>query len=365
MKFANIAAIAAQSVNQTTITSSLIPLDQIIKMSGQVIVGAGTSGGTLQLQVSNDITNASNMAGQSNFVPSNWSNLGSAVTINAAGVTLIAQQDLCYRWLRAVYTDTLARVNTVTAVADTGKFETITITCPATAGATQADYVKVFNPAGTSAAFWLDIDAAGVAPTGAAYVSATNKIKVSIVAAGSAADTGAALAAAANNIIGYAAVDNLDGTVTITQTGAFGPTTAPARHNANDSGNGSFTLSVGQLGVVSNLNSAYYTLQNGSGTSFYIWFSVSSLGVDPALPGKTGIPVAFAGSASANTIATAIRAAAVTGTVITGSSAQAIYTNSVAGPATPAADGAAPTGFTFANNVPTSTIALNLMTLGI
>lgn len=91
-------------VANATITSSPIDINQIIKMSAQVVVGSGTAGGSLQLQVSNDYTPAG--AFFTNQVFTNWSNLGSAVTVTGAGATLIAQQDLCYRALRAIYTDT-------------------------------------------------------------------------------------------------------------------------------------------------------------------------------------------------------------------------------------------------------------------
>jgi hypothetical protein len=45
----------------------------------------------------------------------------------------------------------------------------------------QADYYTFRNPAGVTFAAWFDIDANGTAPTGASYVAATNKIKISIL----------------------------------------------------------------------------------------------------------------------------------------------------------------------------------------
>ena len=89
--------------------SSPIDVSQRIKISAQVIVPSGTITGSLQLQVSNDRAPGLNGFG---FVPTNWSNLGSAVALSTTGVNLIAQQDMCYAWLRAVFTDSSGGTST-------------------------------------------------------------------------------------------------------------------------------------------------------------------------------------------------------------------------------------------------------------
>lgn len=64
------------------------------------------------------------------------------------------------------------------------------------------------------------------------------------------------------------------------------------------------------LGVNSNLNNKYFLINSGSNTRmYYVWLNVASLGTDPAVGGKTAIPVAIAASASANAVATAVGAA--------------------------------------------------------
>jgi hypothetical protein len=88
----------------------------MVKMSAQVTATGTNPSGTLQLQVSNDNVRADNVFTNTTFT--NWSNLGSPVTVSSAATTLIAQQDMCYRAMRAVYTDTFANVSTITAVAD-------------------------------------------------------------------------------------------------------------------------------------------------------------------------------------------------------------------------------------------------------
>lgn len=107
--------------------------------------------------------------------------------------------------------------------------------------------------------------------------------------------------------------------------------------------------------VAGSLNSSYFILSSINlvtkvQKNFYMWFNVNSQGVDPALPGKTAVPIAVATGASANTIATSMRTAlnALTNDFIaTGSSAAVIITNRAPGPVPAAANGTASTGFTF------------------
>lgn len=115
MKFSAFTPISAASAATTT-TSNAADASMVYRMSAQVNVSAGTSLGTLQLQVSDDIVPANYLFSNAPFT--NWSNLGSSVAISTAGSSIIAQQEMCYRALRAVYTDTFANVSTITAVAD-------------------------------------------------------------------------------------------------------------------------------------------------------------------------------------------------------------------------------------------------------
>jgi len=103
--------------------------------------------------------------------------------------------------------------------------------------------------------------------------------------------------------------------------------------------------------VSGSLNNTYLNNLNSPTVSYYVWFNVNSLGVDPALSGKTGIMVALSTNDSANAVATATRAAiaAVGSSLVfatSGSGAQVIVTNLVVGAVTDLADGAVPTGFT-------------------
>ncbi len=128
--------------------------------------------------------------------------------------------------------------------------------------------------------------------------------------------------------------------------------------------------------VAGSLNSTYFLLSSintvtGVQKNFYVWFNINSAGVDPVVAGRTAIPITGATNVAANTLATSIRAAlnALTGDfVATGATSAVIITNVNPGPVTAAADGTAPTGFTFgtatAGIVPT-TITVNMNAIGI
>lgn len=80
------------STNQT---SGSIKASLTVLASVQAVV-SGTAVGTLKLQASNDITNATN-----------WSDVPSAsVAISGAGTYLIPKTELCHSFIRVVYTST-------------------------------------------------------------------------------------------------------------------------------------------------------------------------------------------------------------------------------------------------------------------
>lgn len=101
MKYSNYSAINRTA--NATVNSLAVDIQQVVKMSAQIVVGTGSIAGSVQAQVSNDDT----LQGSRNVgTPTNWSNLGSAVALSTTGATLVPQQDMCYRYLRFVFTDT-------------------------------------------------------------------------------------------------------------------------------------------------------------------------------------------------------------------------------------------------------------------
>ncbi len=104
-----------------------------------------------------------------------------------------------------------------------------------------------------------------------------------------------------------------------------------------------------------NKNSTYWTFYSaGAAYGFYVWYNINSAGVDPAPAGLTGIAVAGATGATADTLATAtiaaINASATASLYVTataGVSGHLILTNKQSGSTTAAANGTASYGASF------------------
>lgn len=102
MKYSNYSAI--DQIASTNIVSQSKDIQQVFKMSVQIVTGPGSIDGMLQIEVSND----DNLNTGSDNIPNpiNWSPLGVAILINAASsIQLLNQQDLCYRYIRFNYED--------------------------------------------------------------------------------------------------------------------------------------------------------------------------------------------------------------------------------------------------------------------
>lgn len=67
------------------------------------LVATGTAAGTIQIQASND---KSVGLPPNQFQPTNWSNIGSSVTVSGAGAYIVPELELSYEYVRLVYTDT-------------------------------------------------------------------------------------------------------------------------------------------------------------------------------------------------------------------------------------------------------------------
>lgn len=109
MRYVRDAIISAAdaSVGQNSI---VVDANQLISISLQAVV-AGTSAGALKLQFSDDFA----LLNQANAQPTHWSDIPSAtVAVAGAGVYGIPKFDLCYRWIRAVYTPS-SGTGTITA----------------------------------------------------------------------------------------------------------------------------------------------------------------------------------------------------------------------------------------------------------
>lgn len=101
--------------------------------------------------------------------------------------------------------------------------------------------------------------------------------------------------------------------------------------------------------VAGSLNSTFFNLFSAkNATGYYVWFDNGG-GVDPAVPGKTGVHVVYSNNATANTIAGLVRTA-LTGNpnfTITGATSHIIVTNTATGATTNASNGTASPGFSY------------------
>lgn len=346
--------ISAEDASSGVIESEVMNAERIKNFSTQGVL-TGTGKGTLKLVYSNEDD------------PENFHDVPTAsVNITGAGSFVIAALAACYKWMKAVFTNTFVVINTITAISDDGVLEIDKLTFPALADLTTKDYIVFKDAAGLSYAVALDKVGGGVAPTGAIYtaIAAGRKTFIDVSAATTAEDVATAVRTALlalpgfTNIFTFAAVSGGDLPYTLKAFGAVG--FVPTGHNALDSGAGSITGAATTPGHASRLNSTYFKAQGvETGVTYVFYMNIGGLGVDPALAGTTSVPVVAAASASANTMGAALRTAAgaIGDFTTTGANAQAILTNDVAGAVTvPLQDGAAPTGFTLAETVPTGTI---------
>jgi hypothetical protein len=106
--------------------------------------------------------------------------------------------------------------------------------------------------------------------------------------------------------------------------------------------------------VAESLENKWFGLQASNGTKYYAWYTVTggAAAVDPAIAGRTALPITIAPNASASAVATATAAAidAIGGGLLFESNAVAdkVYVSNIgAADVEKIFDGTAPTGFTF------------------
>ena len=93
MRYINDSIMDAIDASVATTNSEVIDSKMCKKLSLQC-VATGTAAGTIKVQFSNDI-----------LAPVNWSDIASAtIAVSGAGVTQLAPIDVCYQWMRCVYT---------------------------------------------------------------------------------------------------------------------------------------------------------------------------------------------------------------------------------------------------------------------
>jgi hypothetical protein len=85
-----------------TVNGPAIDSENLFQVSAQIAASAGAAG-TMKLQASNDVNE--NFVSQ--FAPANWSDIPSAsILVTGPGAFLIPNTEVCYQWIRVVYTNT-------------------------------------------------------------------------------------------------------------------------------------------------------------------------------------------------------------------------------------------------------------------
>jgi hypothetical protein len=137
-----------------------------------------------------------------------------------------------------------------------------TVTIPATASATQGDFIIIENQSGGKFAVWLDIDSNGTAPSGTLYTATDNQTIVGIATGGSAIANAAAFKAAVDldaGVTGITITDNEDGTLLIERTA--GSCDDNVVKNSAENGAGSILSEVMINGVSPVLKKTTYLLK--------------------------------------------------------------------------------------------------------
>lgn len=208
MRFLNDPIIIAGAGNAIQASNS-IDCSFVINASVQVVTGAGATG-TIKLQASNDAPAPYNLQ-SSITTPTNWTDIASATASVTAGSTaLIPKTDICYQWLRAVFTPTSAGVQTIQPRADV-------------AGNLNSKYFLLNSGNNTHLYYvWFNVNSAGVDP----MIAGRTGVPVAVSTGDSAATIGGLMATAIAGLASsadFTATGTTTVTVTNLVTGPFAP----------------------------------------------------------------------------------------------------------------------------------------------
>lgn len=108
----NVAPLNAVPAN-ASINSGALWADKMLRISVQAVATAANTG-SVQVQVSNDKATGANPWAYS---PTNWNDLGSALTLSGTTPVLLQETEVSYEYIRLVYTDASGGTATGTVTA--------------------------------------------------------------------------------------------------------------------------------------------------------------------------------------------------------------------------------------------------------
>lgn len=337
------------SASNVSSLSGIIESSQMYQVSLQMVSTGSAAAGTLKLQASNDSPTSGAPYVQGNFVPTNWSDIsGATVNSSGAATVLIPTQNICYSWLRAVYTSTATGSNTITAIADTGQRQITTVATVAdSSGSLNNKYflISSLNAYPTQKNFyvWFNVNSAGTDPA----LAGKTGVQVALSTNASAATVGAGIASALSALTS----DFLTctGTTTVTIPLAVA---GPVTQATNGAASPGFTILTPTPGVISNLYGAHFFVSDAnSAHKYYILLAPDSVVITPSdVTGYTQKLAGFNSGATAAAVGDAVGGVTATGLTISNTAATVTIVSTTSGPFVPAFDSLVnPTGFTFAN----------------
>lgn len=108
------APIIQSAVNTSSQNLPAIYAAQLFGVSVLAIQGDGAAAGTVKLQASNDLGPAANLQG--GFVPSHWVDIpNTSQSVTSGGAVLVPYTQICYQWIRVVWTYSSGASSTITA----------------------------------------------------------------------------------------------------------------------------------------------------------------------------------------------------------------------------------------------------------
>lgn len=111
MRFTNCQVLSGS--DSASVSGIQIDANQLIAASFQAIFGDTSADGTLFVQASNDIDDISYQS-SAGFTVTNWVNIpGATATVTNGVVSPITISNVCYRWMRVMYTSNSGGSTTV------------------------------------------------------------------------------------------------------------------------------------------------------------------------------------------------------------------------------------------------------------
>lgn len=112
----NASVIILKQPNTASATGSAFNVGQIVSASFVPTMGDTAAAGTIKIQCSNDNPNVSGKGTQlgTPFIPANWADIPNATSSITAGVgSAIVIPNMCFYFIRAVYTSSIVGSSTV------------------------------------------------------------------------------------------------------------------------------------------------------------------------------------------------------------------------------------------------------------